>query len=116
VRVEGNDWYGMVNEAMSDARSSLRRLRFIKSGRIFERSMMQLYRDVSILSKFLAVIGGPYFVTEIRRILTNFRRDWEGYKMGVIPFGDLNATVGILISEVESSLEVSKCLPSQFRA
>ena len=110
------DWHLMVMVYIDDARSSLRRLRFITSGRVFERAMMRLYRSVSGLSKFLAFIGGPYFVTEIRRILTNFRRDWEGYQMHVIPYGDLAATVNILISEVETSMEVAACLPSKFRA
>jgi len=114
--VAESDWYSNVFATIDSANASLRRLRFIHSGRIFERAMMDLYRDVSKLAKFLAAVGGPYFVTEIRRILANFRRDWEGYKMGVIPFDDLYATVGILISEVKSSLEVSAWLPKQFRA
>lgn len=115
MSVADGDWYVVVREYVDSARSSLRRLRFITSGRIFERAMMELYRSVSGLSKFLAFIGGPYFVTEIRRILTNFRRDWEGYQMHVIPFGDLSSTVNILIAEVETSMDVARCLPSKFQ-
>lgn len=111
--VADSSWYDMVNRAIAGCRSSLRRVRYVTWGRVFERSMMDLYTDVSILAKFLATIGGPYFVTEIRRILTDFRRDWEAYKILVIPFADLSATVEILISEVESSMEVARCLPSR---
>ena len=102
-----NDWYDRVTETIERTRYLLRRVRMIRTGKPFRDAMIELFGCVSSLSKFLAMTGGSYALPDIRRELATFRDAWKDYYMGLIPFEDLELYTTVIVSEVESTLEVA---------